>query len=217
MKCVNCGYSGYKCPECGHEKNLSAQKAWRAFEFTEENLLCFRLVLNKALMMEYSYRVGLDQMKAFPILENIPYDIACLFEFYGNMEQMALHSILECLHDKKICPSNAVHLKKTDVFKTIEKQRQFSAHIVPDKTRFIKTTKDSMTLNDTGLYAQIKTEVERFVVEGLDKYIETGSIFTKDLINTEVGLRYLIMVNEKRKKDGNVLIDLPDTKLDNGA
>ena len=156
-------------------------------------------------------------MKAFPILENIPYDIACLFEFYGNMEQMALHSILECLHDKKICPSNAVHLKKTDVFKTIEKQRQFSAHIVPDKTRFIKTTKDSMTLNDTGLYAQIKTEVERFVVEGLDKYIETGSIFTKDLINTEVGLRYLIMVNEKRKKDGNVLIDLPDTKLDNGA
>lgn len=217
MECVNCGYSGYKCPECGHEENLSAQKPWMTFKFTEENILFFRLILNKALMMEYAYQIGLDQMKAFPEPGNIPYDIICLFEFYGNMEQMALHSILECLHDKRICPSDAVHLKKTDVFKVIEKQRQFSAHIVPDKTRFIKTVKDSKILNDTGLYAQIKTEVERFVVEGLDKYIETGSISTKDLINTKVGLLYLVMVNEKRKKDGKKLFDLPDTKTENGV
>lgn len=217
MKCVECGYSGYKCPDCGNEANLNAQRPWMTFEFTENNLLCFRLVLNKALMMEYAYLVGLDQMKAFPDLEKIPYDIACLFEFYGNMEQMALHSILECLHDKKLCPLGAVRLKRTDIFKVIENQRQFSAHIVPDKTRFINTAKDSKKLNDAGLFVPIKNEVEQFVVEGLDKYIETGSLFAKDLINTKVGLQYLVMVNEKRKKEGKDLLDLPDTKTRNGV
>lgn len=205
-----------ECPECGHIFDMSsASKPWVDFEFTDENLFVFKQILYKSFSyMRFNEFTELDTPLMAQTMDRvrsgipIPLDLKGSFDAIYMGMNISLCAILEFFHLTKQIPKESVRMKDTNMFKKIEKARHLFAHIISSKDRHGRVLASFNELDIPEVFTDISAELFKFIIEGIEIYLEKGKLSIADFINTQDGRRLIKWVNERRLKANKPIFEL---------
>lgn len=195
------------CPKCGFDldKNTKPQnKPWIDFDFNNENFSAFKLILERTI--SYSRLHIYAEMEKPEMLEYLgpprkplPFDVWAKFNTIRSANITLIYSILEFFHKTKKCPPGKF-LRDIKIFTRLEKLRHFCAHIINDDGKLMDALIQFRELKVEVTFTKVSEELFKFVIAGIDKYLEMGLLHRRELENAAEAKVFLDSVDFRRAK-----------------